>query len=237
MAKKYKESFYSERHANTIYSANRIIELVQKLVSPESVADVGCGVGTWLKVFQEYGVRDILGIEGLWVDENAIVIPKNNFLKTDLEKEFKVDRGYDLAISLEVAEHIHETASDQFIQNIVNLAPVILFSAAIPLQAGKHHVNEQWPVYWKNKFATHNYVVIDCIRPEIWEDDKVEMWYAQNSFIYVRKDKLNDYPQLSSIYEEDTQMLSVVHPRFYEHKLRTWPIMKAIRNRIKRAIG
>ena len=201
------------------------------------MVDVGCGVGTWLKVFLEEGIENILGVEGSWVNENSLVIPKENFIKTNLEQDFETEKKYDLAISLEVAEHINESSAHQFVTNIVNLAPVVLFSAAIPLQAGAHHVNEQWPDYWRNKFEQHGYVIIDCIRPQIWQDDRIEMWYAQNTFIYIKKDALKDYPKLESKYTEDPMMLSVVLPRFYEHKLKTWPIMKAIRNRIKRALN
>ena len=233
----YQAKFYNSRHSNTLYSARTILKIVNKFVSPRSVVDVGCGVGTWLSVFGEFGVTDILGVEGHWVDEKSVVIPSDQFKKTDLENPLQVDRKFDLAITMEVAEHIHESSADQFVENLVNLAPVVLFSAAIPLQGGKHHVNERWPVYWKEKFAKHNYVILDCIRPEVWEDEGIELWYAQNSFIYVDKNKLADYPELQKRYVEHPTMLSVVHPRFYEFKLKSLPIMKAVRNKINRSFG
>lgn len=232
---KYKSEFYQSRHNNTLHSAKRIIDLVTEWVQPESVIDIGCGVGTWLNVFKEKGVKKVLGVEGQWVDESTVVVAQEEFVKTDLEQPFNADQQFDLAISMEVAEHISETSASQFVKTLTQHAPVILFSAAIPLQGGKHHVNEQWPDYWRAKFAEEGYVIVDCVRPEIWEDKKVEMWYAQNSFLYVKKEKLKDYPKLELKYTENPKMLSAVLPGFYEFKLHRWPIMKAVRNKIKRS--
>lgn len=235
MKSEYDKNFYALRHGRSIYSAQVITALVRELIHPQSVADLGCGVGTWLKVFMDAGINDIQGIEGGWVKDDAIVIPKEKFHKQDITTPVGFERQFDLAVSLEVAEHIQEKNSEQFLDNLTALAPVILFSAAIPLQGGRSHVNEQWPEYWKDKFNNRNYVLIDCIRPNVWNDPKIEMWYAQNSFLYVRRDQLDRFPKLRN-YSGDHPMLSVVHPRFYEFKLKTWPIMRAIRNRIRRML-
>jgi SAM-dependent methyltransferase len=229
----YDSEFYASRHSRSVYSAQVITTLVRELVEPKSVADLGCGVGTWLKVFMEAGIEDVQGIEGNWVTDEAIVIPREKIHKQDITTPLKLERQFDLAVSLEVAEHIKEKKSDLFLDNLTALAPVILFSAAIPLQGGRSHVNEQWPEYWKEKFSKRNYVLIDCIRPRVWNDPRIEMWYAQNSFLYVRRDKWDHFPKLAN-YRGDDAMLSVVHPRFYEFKLTTWPIMRAIRYRIGR---
>ncbi len=233
MSSKYNEKFYSSRHNLTSYSAKVITSIVREYTHPSSAVDLGCGVGTWLKVLEDDGVKDIFGIEGEWIKEETLIIPQDKFLKTNLGKPLKLDRQFDLAISLEVAEHIHEAYADQFIDNLTSLAPVILFSAAIPLQGGTHHVNEQWPEYWRDKFLKRNFVLLDCIRSKVWNDARIRMWYAQNSFLFVRRDKLDSFPALNS-YRADNPMLSIVHPRFYEYQLETWPIMKSIRNKFKR---
>lgn len=44
-------------------------------------------------------------------------------------------RAFDLAISLEVAEHLPETSADVFVESLTAAAPIIVFSAAIPMQA------------------------------------------------------------------------------------------------------
>lgn len=73
-------------------------------------------------------------------------------------------RNFDLAVSLQVAEHLPPSSAKGFIDSLAKLAPVVLFSAAIPLQAGAEHLNEQWPEYWAALFKTHDYLPIDCIR-------------------------------------------------------------------------
>ena len=59
-----------------------------------------------------------------------------------------MNRKFDLVLSLEVAEHLPSECAEAFVESLVNLGPVILFSAAIPYQGGENHVNEQWPEYW-----------------------------------------------------------------------------------------
>ena len=101
-----------------------------------------------------------------------------------------MDREFDLVPSLEVAEHLPKPCAEEFVDSLTRLGSSILFSAAIPLQGGKHHLNEQWPAYWARYFQERGYVAIDCIRDKIWQDDNVEFWYARNILIFVRKKAL-----------------------------------------------
>ena len=57
---------------------------------------------------------------------------------------------FDLVVSLEVAEHLPKECADIFVDSLVRLGPIILFSAAIPQAGGTCHINEQWPEYWRN---------------------------------------------------------------------------------------
>jgi hypothetical protein len=91
---------------------------------------------------------------------------------------------------LEVAEHLPIQSAGGFVAELTALAPFILFSAAIPGQGGTNHLNEQWPEYWATRFAGHGYRVLDCIRPRIWEDDRIDFWYRQNIFLFVDSDQL-----------------------------------------------
>jgi hypothetical protein len=233
----YDSSFYANRHDNTRYSAQIITQLIIKLINPKSVVDLGCGVGTWLGIMKEQGIDETLGIEGEWLNEDQLIINKNSFLKRDLSKEIKLEKEFDLAISMEVAEHINPANADTFVKNLISHAPVILFSAAIPFQGGSNHVNEQWPSYWLDKFKKHDYLIVDCIRKEIWDDVNIVPWYIQNTFVFVQKKKLNQYPLLQQLYTDDPKMLSVVHPRFYNYKIKTYPILKSIINTIKRKLN
>lgn len=77
------------------------------------------------------------------VDKNLLKIPEEFFLGVDFDKPIDLPRKYDLAISLEVAEHLRASAADLFVQSPANLSGCVLFSAAIPLQGSENHVNEQ----------------------------------------------------------------------------------------------
>jgi hypothetical protein len=64
---------------------------------------------------------------------------------------------YDLAVSLEVAEHLPPALGDELVATCVKSAPHVLFSAAPPGQGGQGHVNEQPKAYWIERFARHGY--------------------------------------------------------------------------------
>jgi len=98
-----------------------------------------------------------------------------------------LNRKYDLAISLEVAEHLPEQFADLFVKTLILHSDIILFSAAIPGQGGQNHLNEQWPDYWIEKFSKHGYFFHDLIRPLIWNNKKVDYWYKQNTFLVTKK--------------------------------------------------
>jgi len=211
----YGASFLDELEAGSTRSARRIVPLVARLVRPRSVVDVGCGTGGWLGAFRDAGVTDIFGIDGPWVEPRKLAIAAEHFSSRDLRAPFQLERQFDLAISLEVAEHLPAASADGFVASVAALAPVILFSAAIPGQRGAHHVNEQWPDYWLRRFEAKGFTAIDCIRPAFWDDPDVEFWYAQNAFLLVRAQRLPELPELAGLDRAPRQMLRAVHPRLW----------------------
>lgn len=189
----YSQQFYAQYQDGSRSSAEQVLPLVLDLVRPASVVDVGCGVGTWLSVARERGVGDILGIDGDWVKEEMLAIPAARFMARDLSRRIELDRRFDLVISLEVAEHIAPQYADTFIDSLTGLGPAILFSAAVPMQGGTSHVNEQWPEYWSGRFALRGYAAVDCLRRKLCQNRRVEFWYSQNTFLYVKKENLETF--------------------------------------------
>jgi|LWDU01.1.fsa_nt_gi SAM-dependent methyltransferase len=212
--KNYKKYFHKDRHKKTIYSANTILSiLLNRLSGIESVIDVGCGTGTWLSVLQKKGIKDIQGVDGNWVDLSLLSIDKDYFKQVDLTQELKIHTKYDLAISLEVAEHLDFIHAKNFVSTLAKLSDYILFSAAVPLQGGNHHVNEQWQDYWVNLFNDEGYAVYDFIRPVIWNDDKIPFWYKQNILFFARIDNLQNENKFDRYLESGSSMpLNAVHP-------------------------
>ena len=212
----YTKDFYNKLQDGSLRSAKEVVPLVMRLVQPKRVIDVGCGVGTWLSVFKECGVEDILGVDGNYVDVEMLQIPQECFLPSDLVKPLRIARHFDLVVSLEVAEHLPSEYAEEFINTLVSLGPVILFSAAIPYQGGQGHVNEQWPDYWVSFFAQKGYVVVDCLRMKIWQNDSVESCYSQNMLIFVKQVCLQNYPLLKQELDNgNLTPLSIVHPKTY----------------------
>lgn len=225
MSFSYSEKFYEEMETSSIASAEVIVPIVMDLVSPKSVIDVGCAEGRWLSVFSKAGAK-VFGVDGVWVKPEQLIIPKEQFQSIDIEKPFTLNRATDLVVSLEVAEHLPESSADGFIESLVKLAPVVLFSAAIPMQGGSHHINEQWPEYWSEKFSKHDYIPVDCIRRRVWDNKKVSFFYAQNIFIYVKKSELKKYPKLQAeVNAGDNTVLSLVHPQMYLYYAERWRLL------------
>lgn len=212
MGSRYDEHFFRDIDPGATASAEIVVPLVLDLLPIKTVCDIGCGTGAWLTVFQLHGA-DILGVDGAYA-QSTLRIPAKNFHAHDLRSPFTGDRRFDLAMSLEVAEHLPVSCAQPFVQSLTALAPVVLFSAAIPGQGGVNHINEQWQGYWAKLFAGHGYVAIDCLRPLIWNDERVMWWYRQNIFIYCDQKALDGYPKLAQF--GTATMVSAVHPDCYD---------------------
>lgn len=216
----YTERFYNAQKTGSLRSAEKILPIVAEFVHPRSVIDVGCGVGGWLAVWQNLmgkGGGIIYGADGDYVDRSQLFIAEENFHPMNLEERITLNRRFDLAMSLEVAEHLTPDRGDSFVEDLVNLSNVILFSAAIPKQGGTNHINEQWQSYWAQKFLQFGYVGIDCIRPKIWANDLIAWWYRQNVILYVYRSVLYRYPELQDFYlkHRDITIYDLVHPKTF----------------------
>jgi SAM-dependent methyltransferase len=181
----YDPNFYAVQAGGSYRSARRIVPLLLERMAVGSVLDVGCGVGTFLRVFGEHGVGDIQGVDGDYVPRGQLLIDAGRFLGRDLGEPLDLGRRFDLVMSLEVAEHLPEALAGRFVDNLCRHGSVVLFSAAIPGQGGTHHVNERWPGYWAGLFAERGYRVLDILRPLLWNDGEVEYWYCQNCLLFA----------------------------------------------------
>jgi len=210
------EYFDSFKHSSRS-SAEVVVPIVAGWVNPRNVIDFGCGLGMWLSVWRETGA-EIQGVDGEWVDRRQLAIPEDRFTTHDFSLPYTPDRKYDLAMSVEAAEHLPPEAAASFVESLTQASSVVLFSASTPNQPGADHLNCQWPGYWADLFKARDFVVIDTLRHMIWEDPRVDWWYRQNIMIYVARDELNKWPKLQANYAEGSRPLRLIHPEL----LQTW---------------
>ncbi len=213
----YDRNFYDQYTMGALRSARVILPLVLAQMPVQSAVDVGCGCGAWLSALTELGVTDVAGYDGDYVDRTRLLTDPAKFTAVDLRAGLDIGRTFDLAISLEVAEHLPSEFAEPFVKHLVTAAPIVLFSAAIPGQGGIHHVNEQWQDYWRAVFHTFRFSPVDLVRPEIWGHADVEFWYKQNLIVYCSKEALRSNQHLKPV--PDNVSLNSVHPRLFEMRL------------------
>ena len=104
----YNEAFHEDREKLTSYAAERILRVLTDYFDIKSIVDFGGGIGVWIKAFRSAnpGSLEALCIDGDYISKDMLVCDPGDFLCKDLEKEIDLSSRYDLAISLEVAEHL-----------------------------------------------------------------------------------------------------------------------------------
>jgi len=210
------------------------------LPSAESVVDFGPGAGDWIIAASELGVADenlkCYGLpeevkipeDLLWrlgdvqaaalqeiIDAKAARINKW-FGEADLnaEKSIITERKYDLAVCLEVAEHLQPESAENLIATLTGASDFVLFSAAVPYQWGEGHVNIRWPSYWSGLFEAAGYKAADFLRYQFWDtpQDEVEVHYKQNMVLYAKKER---YKELKLPEFDYSNVLNLAHPYLY----------------------
>jgi len=132
---RYDDDFYADLAVSKA-GYEKLADLIYAIFEPTSVCDFGCGNGFLLEYFLKRGSA-VLGVEG---SENSLAfidpVLKDKIQIRDLSQIHKIGQ-FELAISLEVAEHIPKKYSKSFIANLTgNASKHILFSAARPGQWG-----------------------------------------------------------------------------------------------------
>lgn len=159
-------------------------------LAPRTLVDVGCGSGALLESIRKRGCA-VFGLE--YAEGGLAFCRKRNLdvQKFDLEHDtFPPDRTFDVAVSMEVAEHLPERCADRFTDLLVLLSSVVVFTAAHPGQGGTDHVNEQPASYWIQKFSSRGFEFDEAHSAawrEQWKRAGIAKWYWMNIMIFRRK--------------------------------------------------
>lgn len=205
-----------------IASASALVPHLMEWFHPYSVIDVGCGEGWFCAAWIDAGAERVDGMDGTYTKPLALDQPMRprgswSYLVRDLTEPMhdgpiEGDRPYDLAMSLEVAEHLPAGRAASFVHDLCAMAPLVVFSAAVPGQGGEGHVNEQWPDYWSDLFAAEGYLGSGALRWEVWDDDVIGAWYRQNLLVFGTVDALVEH----SIRPDPCH--AVIHPAMWSWK-------------------
>jgi SAM-dependent methyltransferase len=118
--------------------------------------DFGCGTGVYVRELRAKGVETT----GFEYAERARRFGQEmglDLLPFDLREFRTPERGYDLAISFEVAEHISPDLGDRLVEVCCASAPRVVFSAAHPGQPGQGHIHLQPKSYWIERFGRRGF--------------------------------------------------------------------------------
>ena len=217
-AEHYNRKFFDSQAEASLRSARIVLSHVFPLLQPSRVLDVGCGIGPWLLASMEAGARDAVGLDGDYVDRSMLMVEPERFIAADLASVplalalgEKAQTPFDLAMCLEVAEHLPFERAPSLISELCGLSDVVLFSAAVPFQFGTEHINEQWPDFWSILFRANHFACFDPLRSVLWSQPDVDWWYSQNVLLFA-KEGSTAASRLPSASLAKGRSLSLVHP-------------------------
>ena len=184
----YDRAYYERSAAAKRVTMQHIARSIVRDTAPRTLIDVGCGGGFLLAAVAERGVTCF----GLEYSQAGIELCRSAGLDVrqfDLEHDTFADGPFDVAVSMEVAEHLPASVADRFVDLLAGVAPIVVFTAARPGQVGTDHVNEQPPGYWIARFAARGFAPNEAVAAfwqGEWERLGVIECYRDNLMVFSR---------------------------------------------------
>jgi SAM-dependent methyltransferase len=186
----YGEEFYAAHQEGDWMGLARAI---LSFAPARRIVDIGCGDGNLLVGLAAVDPAiQLLGLEG---SPHAVARARSRNLDVracDLSRRGagtgEIESfGPELAISLEVAEHLPPWRASGFVK-LLSHAPRVVFSAAAPLQGGTLHLNEQPPEYWIRRFRRYGMRLspVDGEFRATVAALEIAPWYKNNVHLFER---------------------------------------------------
>lgn len=135
-------------------------EVVWALFRPASVIEFGCGPGYTLHALQQRGAActgyDISEASLAFVEEISPDLARN-IHRRDFDRERYDGPEHEMAISIEVLEHLQPETAPHVVGDICRAAPTALITACPPVGRNFLHLNEQPFSYWVELFEEHGH--------------------------------------------------------------------------------
>jgi SAM-dependent methyltransferase len=197
---KYSQNFYLSVDDRASATATEVFKVLSVYLRTESILDVGCGSGAWLEAGLKSGIKRATGVD---LGSSIKVVENNPNLKPNIAnhtlklivRDFVEDStaGFiksDLAMSLEVVEHLPEHVGRNLIQRLTESADFIVFSGAQPGQGGTYHINEQPLRYWVEEFKKYGFDVYDPFRSVLQNQSHHPRFYALNTLLFINQNAI-----------------------------------------------
>lgn len=208
---------YTDFFTENMASARKIVPVLFSIMpAPRRVVDLGGGTGAWCTVFREHGAASVVCIDDPRIPREQLLVRPEEFVSCDLSRDLPAPVPSDLAMSLEVAEHLPEAMAPRVVEFLTASANVVLFSAAIPGQPHGAHINEQPPAYWRQLFRDRGFERYDLLRPRIIQDTEISYWYRQNLYLFANPAGAATFKQTCATFPSLPDDFELIHCRVLE---------------------
>lgn len=154
----YGPAFFKFTELDHGWSSEMFGHILWLLYEPRTVIEFGCGCGGTLAALKSHGAG-VLGTD-VSVAAAPFIARRDQGIADDLvvgdlaePMQGAMFHHNDLAVSVEVLEHVTEAGADQAVKTIAAAAPRAVITACPPVGRNSLHLNEQPFQYWIDKFA------------------------------------------------------------------------------------
>ncbi|MBD2568620.1 class I SAM-dependent methyltransferase [Anabaena lutea] len=217
----YTSDYFQSVAFDTDYQALALY--IVEIYDPKTLVEFGCGPGHLSRELAKLGVQ-VTSVDG-YSQPDFAGLPVE-FYPLNLNDPIAIanffhDKHFDLAVSLEVAEHLQPESSPILVNWLTKVAPVVVFSAAVPSQGGHGHINLHSRDYWHNLFTQSNFVISDRIREKLRTHSTVAPWYRYNVLDYVHANH-PQVPQLTEVIQRLIASESAAATAYYEESTKLY---------------